>query len=104
PYCPKTRQEVYIAGTQPVGICPLHGSGEQNVTIVSGWSTTPAPGAANTPTGDSSRAAPAPNGQPSVVAQGQSVPPGAQPDNPSQQQQEPPKKKGFFRRLFGVFR
>ncbi|MBV9744744.1 MAG: PBP1A family penicillin-binding protein [Acidobacteriia bacterium] len=104
PYCPKTRQEVYIAGTQPVGICPLHGSGEQNVTIVSGWSTTPAPGAANTPSGDSSRAAPAPNGQPSVVAQGQSAPPGAQPDNPSQQQQEPPKKKGFFRRLFGVFR
>ena len=36
PSCPNTRQEVYIAGTQPVTSCPLHG-GSRPVTSVSGW-------------------------------------------------------------------
>ena len=40
PLCPKTRPEVYIAGTEPVGVCPLHG-GRQGVTNVAGWDTTP---------------------------------------------------------------
>jgi len=36
--CPKQAPEVFIAGTEPVGACPLHGGrGEQ--TIVSGWDT-----------------------------------------------------------------
>src|SRR5208283_2840518 len=44
--CPKVRREVYIAGTEPVGACPLHRG--RNVTTVSGWETTsaiPAPAA-----------------------------------------------------------
>ena len=35
PACPKTRSEVYIAGTEPVGVCPLHG-GRGGITTVSG--------------------------------------------------------------------
>src|SRR5208283_4160084 len=35
--CPKVRREVYIAGTEPVGTCPLHRG--RNVTNVSGWET-----------------------------------------------------------------
>ena len=42
PGCPKHRSEVYIAGTQPVGACPLHG-GRPHVTTVTGWDTQPAP-------------------------------------------------------------
>ncbi len=38
PSCPTSRREVYIAGTQPVGLCPLHG-GRQGVTNVAGWET-----------------------------------------------------------------
>jgi penicillin-binding protein 1B len=38
PACPKVRSEVYIAGTQPVGICPLHG-GRQGITNIAGWDT-----------------------------------------------------------------
>jgi penicillin-binding protein 1B len=40
PSCPKTRREVYIADTQPVGVCPLHGS-HQMITNVAGWETEP---------------------------------------------------------------
>jgi penicillin-binding protein 1B len=44
PLCPKTRDELYIAGTEPVGACFLHGSGRRNVdAVVSGWDTPPTP-------------------------------------------------------------
>jgi len=41
PFCPTTRPEVYIAGTQPVGTCPLHGG--RGITNVTGWDTGAAP-------------------------------------------------------------
>jgi penicillin-binding protein 1B len=100
PYCPRTRQEVYIAGTQPVGTCPLHGGGRQNVTNVAGWETVP-PASGQVGDGAPSINSPAP----AVVAQRQ--PTQAQPEAPDTaqpQQQEKPKKKGFFHRLLGVFR
>ena len=36
PGCPKVRSEVFIAGTQPVEACKLHG-GRADHTTVSGW-------------------------------------------------------------------
>ena len=39
PACPKRTTEVYIAGTQPVGACPVHG-GRLVTTTTSGWDTT----------------------------------------------------------------
>src|SRR6185436_9010008 len=27
PYCPRTRGEVFVAGTEPTSVCPLHGGG-----------------------------------------------------------------------------
>ncbi len=39
PNCPRTRREVYIAGTQPVGICTVHAGGRQGITTVTGWDT-----------------------------------------------------------------
>jgi penicillin-binding protein 1B len=38
--CPERRPEVYIAGTQPVGACPLHG-GRFGITTSAGWDTPP---------------------------------------------------------------
>ncbi|HEX4136517.1 MAG TPA: PBP1A family penicillin-binding protein [Bryobacteraceae bacterium] len=95
--CPMQAPEVFIAGTEPVGSCPLHGN-KGDRTTVSGWDT------------------PSPNAQPQ--------PPGPQPpelpnalpprrDNGSQPAQvtgektpppEQPKKKGFFGKLKDVFR
>ncbi|HWB99467.1 MAG TPA: penicillin-binding transpeptidase domain-containing protein, partial [Bryobacteraceae bacterium] len=37
--CPAPRAEAYIAGTQPVGVCPLHG--QPGLTSVSGWADPP---------------------------------------------------------------
>jgi penicillin-binding protein 1B len=42
--CPERRAEVYIAGTQPVGTCPLHG-GRSGITTSAGWDTPPPAGA-----------------------------------------------------------
>jgi hypothetical protein len=103
--CPKVRREVYIAGTEPVGTCPLHRG--RNVTNVSGWDTTslsPAPAVA-APAGarplvtDSDAAAP-----PSVPRRVRAVRPAAQ---TQPQPPEPPKKEekpGILRRLLGVFK
>ena len=68
PYCPNPRPEVFVAGTEPVGSCPLHpGNGLGDTTHVSGWDT---PGNTQSPT---------------------------DPNNP-------PKKKGLFKKLFGVIK
>ncbi|HWB86541.1 MAG TPA: PBP1A family penicillin-binding protein [Bryobacteraceae bacterium] len=120
PNCPEVRPEVYIAGTQPVGTCPLHG-GHQNVTNVAGWQITE------------------PAGQPQPQQHQQAAPPvgttlhitgsgndgvvsssaphhsatGETAADPSQaaerqaqeqQQKEKPPKKGIFHRLWGVFK
>jgi penicillin-binding protein 1B len=38
PSCPNARPEVFVAGTEPVGSCPLHGgNGQGDTTHVSGW-------------------------------------------------------------------
>jgi penicillin-binding protein 1B len=39
PFCPSSRREVFVAGTEPVGTCPLHGGGGADTTHVSGWDT-----------------------------------------------------------------
>jgi penicillin-binding protein 1B len=42
PYCPGPRPEVFVAGTEPVGACPLHGgNGQGDTTHVSGWDAKP---------------------------------------------------------------
>jgi hypothetical protein len=27
PYCPQTRDEIYVSGTEPTALCPLHSTG-----------------------------------------------------------------------------
>ncbi len=85
PACPHHYSEVFIAGTEPVGSCPLHGG--IDTTNVSGWDTP---------------------GQPKPTqSQPPQNPPQASLNNPANddlnpQTAEPPKRKGFFRRLAGV--
>jgi len=110
PACPKTYRDVYVAGTEPVGACPLHG-GRGGITNVAGWDTSsptaPAgsPGDPNPRMGGSST-----DGQGSVNAArraARQIPPDAQqagPVQPGQMPQKKEEKKGLFRRIFGVFK
>ena len=98
PYCPRTRQEVYIAGTEPVGTCPLHGGGRQNVTNVAGWET-PA-----TKPQSSDGSSPVLAAPPVIAQRNKPEPPQiAQPQSPEPPPQQKP-KKSLFRRLWGVFK
>ena len=109
PYCPVKRPEVYIVGTQPVGACPLHGGGRQGVTNVAGWET-PSPAKPASSANDSPRVTGS-EGEVSETAVARraarqnraNAAATARPQPPPQ----PPKKeerKGFFRRLWGVFK
>jgi len=106
PNCPtdKVRSEVFIAGSQPLQICHLHGNGR---TLVSSWDpvqqqNTPAGG----PTSELERGtavAAAQNsqpGQPAPRAAPRSIPITPQPSEPAPE----PKKKGFFGRLRDIFK
>ena len=103
--CPKVRREVYIAGTEPVGSCPLHRG--RSVTTVSGWETSsaatpapiPAPVGARPPVAPSDGVAPPATKRP--VAR--PAPQAAQSQPPSQPAPEQP-KPGILRRILGVFK
>ena len=103
PACPEKKDEVFIAGTEPVGVCPLHGGGGSQ-TMVSAWDA-PAPSAAPPPVNPGAPVAPARrNGAPTVSA----IPPVSPAPLPYQPQPatppEPQKKKGFFGKLKDVFK
>ena len=113
PNCPTTRTEVYIAGTEPVGVCPRHGV--RYVTNVAGWETSPPPGQqADVPSkggaprvtgsgGDGVTVPPTPSA-PRVARRqsGETAAQAASPQPPPEQKET--RKKGFFRRLIGVFK
>ncbi len=102
PQCPKKITEYFIAGTEPVGSCPLHGGNTDN-TNVTGWDTTP-PAAQPKPGGKTSVAPitvqPVP-GQPRPPSE---LMPGSQQTATAPADtdgtQSPAKKKGFFGRIF----
>ena len=103
PSCPEKKDEVFIAGTEPVGACPLHGGGGSQ-TMVSAWDA-PAPSAAPPPVNPiAPDAPPRRNGGPAVSAN----PPAGPAPLPYQPQPatrpEPQKKKGFFGKLKDVFK
>jgi len=39
PYCPTTREEVFVAGTEPTSVCPLHAGAGEPVPV---WQQMPA--------------------------------------------------------------
>jgi penicillin-binding protein 1B len=112
--CPKTHPEVYIAGTEPVGLCPLHG-GRGGATNVAGWDTSPPPArdesapretsaareseSAAVPS-DAARAARAARQAPADSATNNST--AAAPAD--KKQDSTAKKKGLLQRIIGVFK
>jgi len=118
--CPKTHPEVYIAGTEPVGLCPLHG-GRAGVTTVAGWDTTPSADREKNPAEASPRetnsARPADSAAPSAPGADSSSPRSRaaraarqNPDNtpaasaPDKKQDQTSKKKSLLQRIIGVFK
>ncbi|HTM47915.1 MAG TPA: PBP1A family penicillin-binding protein [Bryobacteraceae bacterium] len=99
--CPTRRMDVFIAGTQPLDSCRLHGGGQPGVTRVAGWETQPPqPSASALPSSLPPAPMAAAAGRPRV-APGETPPPAPA---SAQQEEEPKKKKGFFGRIFGVFK
>jgi penicillin-binding protein 1B len=92
--CPTQAPEVFIAGTEPVGTCPLHGS-RGDRTTVSGWDTPSHENPQNPQSPASLQPLPPrrDNGNPPTQVTGEQTPP---PDKP--------KKKSFFGKLKDVFR
>ncbi len=97
--CPQVRSEVYIAGTQPIQVCHLHGGFRQG-TQVAGWESAP-PEAAESMNPPPAASA---NGNESVPRRridprdaSISVPPPPAPEKPKE-------KKGFFGRIRDIFR
>jgi penicillin-binding protein 1B len=86
--CPHTRAEVFLAGTQPVDLCSLHGGGGRQ-TMIAGWET---PG---------EKAAASPNSPPGRRARVEPAAPVTSSANP-----DPPKKekRGFWGRIRDIFR
>lgn len=105
PACPKTYREVYIAGTEPVGSCPLHG-GRGLITNITGWDTS-AP-AAQPASGSPGDTAPGFNGAPagqtpsSAARRAARQNPGDTSPNPQPAKKD--EKKGLLRRFLGVFK
>jgi len=93
PGCPKVRSEVFIAGTQPVEACNLHGGGR---TQVSGWDpVAPVTGERNPVVAE--------NGKPAAAAPAPVTSISITPATPPQP--EPAKKsKSFFGRLKDIFK
>ena len=106
PFCPSTRQEVFIAGTEPVGTCPLHGgTGTSDSTNVTGWDV-PGTGQPADPSQVPPRRRPSPqSGDGGAAPTTNYATPQAQqidmPITPPSQVPGPPKKKGFWHRLVG---
>jgi len=124
--CPERRPEVYIAGTQPVGACPLHG-GRFGITTSAGWDTPPpaAPGrpAAGRPAAGTPETLPqitgsGDDGQTAAGAVARRAARQAPPETPQRPKAAPPQpaqpspkdarkaegKPGFLRRLLNVFK
>jgi len=89
--CPKAVSEVFLAGTQPVELCQLHGGGGR--TLISSWESDPAP---------SQQAARAPS-QPSSPVAARAAP-SPQPSAPQPAPRQPEPKKGFWGRIRAIFK
>jgi penicillin-binding protein 1B len=89
--CPKAVSEVFLAGTQPVDLCQLHGGGGR--TLISSWESDPAP---------SQQTARAPS-QPSSPVAARAAP-SPQPSAPQPAPRQPEPKKGFWGRIRAIFK
>lgn len=114
PQCPTQSPEVFIAGTEPVGTCPLHGSKGGDHTTVSGWDTGSSPGTLSPgPISSGAAAGNASGDTRPQASQGSFDAAPARRENaisstpvtgPNPPAEPPRKKKGFFSRLKDAFK
>jgi penicillin-binding protein 1B len=97
PACPSPITEVFLAGTQPVESCRLHGG--SGGTRVASWDTAPPPPASGS--GSNAFAVKPPPGSRARIEPPPPVQPGAEPQQPEKKDE---KKKGLFHRLLGAFK
>jgi penicillin-binding protein 1B len=119
--CPKTHPEVFIAGTEPVGTCPLHGGGRSAVANVSGWDTSapsvrdpgPAPRDGDSAAADGDGTEPSASTARRAVRKAQAPPPSAPtppaptppaPTPPAKKDEPAEEKKNVLERILGVFK
>jgi penicillin-binding protein 1B len=110
PACPTRRTEVYIAGTQPVAVCPVHGGG-RTVTNVTGWDISPPPAAPSgdaplrvTGSGSDGQVQPPPASRRATRQDTQAAPSAQAAPPPDQPKKDEKEKKSIFRRLINVFK
>ncbi len=94
--CPNAVAEVFVAGTQPVEVCRMHGTGHAAPTQIAGWDTPE--GSAEKPRSTAAANKSTSGAQSVSVAVAASSPP------PSQPSGKTPAKKGWFRRVLDVFK
>lgn len=95
PACPKSHAEVFIAGTQPLEYCPLHGGAGK--TMIAGWDTPESEAPAASDGGDVSTVpAVRPARRPQVPQQVEKTAP--------VQPAKPPKKQGFWDKFRAIFK
>lgn len=92
--CPKAIQEVFLAGTQPVELCRLHGGGQ---TWISSWDSDSASPSSSSPA--TARVQPPSQRQTAVRTDSSQPAPSPQPPAPAE---EP--KRGFWNRIRAIFR
>jgi len=92
PECPITREEVYIHGTEPTEFCALHGGHMASDAPPASWLS-------RVFGGKDSESAPAASGTAGPNAKNPGSPESAE----GQTQPEEEKKKGLFKRIFGIF-
>jgi penicillin-binding protein 1B len=96
PECPITREEVYIHGTEPTEFCTLHGGHMASDAPPASWLSRIFGGKNS----ESSSPTPAAPGEgPSLKGKNPAAPDSAE----NQTQPEDEKKKGLFKRIFGIF-
>lgn len=97
--CPAVQPEVFIAGTQPVELCRLHGSGQVVSTQVSGWEASASEHAASPPAASGLAAQAAPHPAEKVVPAAPSPAPALTAESKPRKE-----KRSWFRRLVDVFK
>jgi penicillin-binding protein 1B len=101
--CPRTRGEVFLAGTQPVEPCITHGGGGTHVASWDVPSAHPVPGSAISPPSLNSPS----GGVPPATVAVRSRPPEPRDDGtkePAEVEKPAEKKRGFFGRIRDIFR
>ncbi len=96
PECPITREEVYIHGTEPTEFCSLHGGHMASDAPPASWLSRIF-GGKNSESSSPNPAAPGES--PSLKGKNPAPPDAAE----NQTQPEEEKKKGLFKRIFGIF-